>query len=383
MKIRNVPFGKPMIDQAEQKAVMDVLSGDVLVHGPKTKEFEKRFAEYTKSPFALSLNSCTAGLHLAYLCLGIGEGDEVIVPAQTHVATVHAVELVGAKPIFVDCDSRTGNIDVNQIESKINSKTKAISVVHFLGLPADMPSIMKIANRHKLKVIEDCALALGSSIDNIHMGLFGDIGLFSFYPVKHITTIEGGMAILKDQEFAKTLNYKKAFGVDKVVGERKVPGKYDVLTLGLNYRMNEVEAAVGICQMDKLKDILNRRESNYFHLRKRLEGIGEIQQLECGSDRIKSSYYCLSIILNDQISNKRENIMAELGTKGIGTSIYYPSPVPHFTYYKQKYGFNEDSFVNAKRISNQSIALSVGPHLNEEDMDYVAFHLKETISKFK
>lgn len=383
MMDRNVPFGKPMIDEMERRAVLEVLSGDVLVHGPKTKEFEKKFAEYTKAPFALSLNSCTAGLHLAYLGFNIGPGDEVIVPAQTHVATVHAVELAGAKPVFVDADPKTGNIDVSQIESKITSKTKAISVVHFLGLPADMPAIMKIANKHKLKVVEDCALAIGSSIDGKHMGLFGDIGLFSFYPVKHITTIEGGMAIMKDEKLATVINYKKAFGVDRVVGERKVPGQYDVLMLGLNYRMNEVEAAVGVCQMTKLDGILAKREENFRALRKALSDVDELEHLDYGNDRVKSSYYCQSVILKDSIAKRREDIMAAMTQKGIGTSIYYPSPVPHFTYYKDKYGFTEDTFLNAKRISKQSIAFSVGPHLNSEDMEYVAFHLKEILTKFK
>ena len=188
MKIR---FGKPLIGIAEKKAVQRVLSGNILVHGPKAVDFENIFSKFTKSPFSVSVSSCTAGMHLVYFTLGIGVGDEVIVPAQTHVATAHAVELTGAKAVFIDSNFEDGNIDINKIEKSISKKTKAIAVVHYLGIPVDMNKINKIAKKYNLLVIEDCALALGSLINNKHVGLFGDVGVFSFYPVKHMTTAEG------------------------------------------------------------------------------------------------------------------------------------------------------------------------------------------------
>src|SRR4051812_15635691 len=160
--MRTIPFGKPIIGEEEKKAVLDVLSGPILVHGPKAKEFEAAFAQYTKAPYAVSVSSCTAGLHLAYFYLGLGPGDEVIVPAQTHTATVHAVELCGAKPIFIDAEGKTGNIDISQIERAVTPRTKALSIVHFLGMPVDMDAVMAIARKHKLFVVEDCALAIGT-----------------------------------------------------------------------------------------------------------------------------------------------------------------------------------------------------------------------------
>ena len=191
-----IPFGKPIVNNREQKIIQRVLSSGKFVHGPKSKQFEDDFKKFTGARDAISVSSCTAGMHLFYLTLNIGKGDEIILPAQTHVATAHAIELVGAKPVFVDSVFPTGNVDVSKIEAKITKKTKAITIVHYLGNPVDMIKVKAIAKKYKLYLLEDCALALGAKIKGKHVGLFGDAGFFSFYPVKHITTAEGGMIIL-------------------------------------------------------------------------------------------------------------------------------------------------------------------------------------------
>jgi len=381
--LREIPFGRPIINDEEKNAVLNVMSGNILVHGPKAKEFEQSFADYTLAPHAVSVSSCTAALHLSYFTYGIEKGDEVIVPAETHVATAHAVELAGAKPIFVDAELSTGNIDIDQIEENISEKTKAISIVHFLGMPVDMERLMKIADKYDLKVIEDCALAIGSKIEGKHVGLFGDTGSYSFYPVKHMTTAEGGMLITKHADIAERLTREKAFGVDRTVGERKIPGIYDVNMLGYNYRMNEIEAAIGIEQIKKLDGFISKRKENYEYLETALKEVSEIELLQSSYGKFQSSYYCLSIILNDSLSAKRYEIVEFLKKIGIGTSIYYPRPVPHFTYYKQKYNFSENSFPCASKISYNSIALPVGPHLNNEDMAYIAQNIKNAITQFK
>lgn len=378
-----IPFGKPLIDEKEKNAVMEVLSGPILVHGPIATKFETDFASYTNSPYAVSLSSCTAGLHLFYFSKGIGDGDEVIVPAMTHIATAHAVELTGAKPVFVDAEIITGNIDIEAIESKITENTKAISIVHYLGMPVDMDKIMEIAKKHNLYVVEDSALALGSKLKDIHAGLIGDVGVFSFYPVKHITTAEGGMLITKSKDIADDIKLKKAFGVDKTHGERKVPGVYDTVALGLNYRMSEVHAAIGIEQLKKFPDFLKQRESNYHELEKGVCEIDEVRLLGSSQSKFKSSYYCLSLILESTLYNKRYEIMDLLKESGIGTSIYYPQPVPRMTYYKEKYGYSSADYINAELISDQSIALPVGPHLNEDDMQEISKTLKNIIVKIK
>jgi len=376
--MKNIPFGKPMIAKEEKEAVMKIMDGSILVHGPVSVHFEEQFAAFTGAPNAVSVSSCTAGMHLIYFALGYGPGDEVIVPAQTHLATAHAVELTGARPIFVDAEKNTGNIDIDAIESAINSRTKAIAVVHYLGVPVDMPKVIDIAKKHNLFVLEDCALAPGAKVDGIHVGLHGDVGVFSFYPVKHLTTAEGGMIILRDSDLAQKLKLLKAFGVNRNYGERKIPGMYDAEVLGFNYRMSEIHAAIGVEQIKKLPSFLVKRRENYNRLEEGLKNVSGVTVLpQPMDDRFCSSHYCLGMMLKKEIADKRPIFMEALKKKGIGTSIYYPQPVPRMSYYRSKYGYNENQFVNAAAISDRIIALPVGPHLELSDMDYITESIKQ------
>lgn len=377
--MKNIPFGMPLIGKEEKDAVMEVLSGPTLVHGPRAKDFEVKFAQFSGAEYSTSVASCTAALHLSYFYIGLGVGDEVIVPAQTHNATAHAVELCGAKPIFVDAEPETGNIDITQIEKHITPRTKAISLVHFLGMPVNMKRINEIAKKHNLFVVEDCALAIGTYFEGVHAGLFGDVGCFSFYPVKHMTTSEGGMLISKHQKIVEKISRQKAFGVDRTAGERTIPGVYDVTMLGFNYRMSEIEAALGIEQLKRIPEFLKKRKENFDALRQALEQIDELKILKSSYGEYQSSYYCLSIILSDSLKEKRFDIVKSLKDRGIGTSVYYPKPVPHLKYYKDKYSFSETSFPVASWISYSSIALPVGPHLTRDDMSYIASGVKSAI----
>jgi len=348
--MRNIPFGKPVMGKEEQEAVMEVLQGPQLVHGPRAKKFEDDFATFIGGTNALSIASCTAGLHLAYVYLGIGPGDEVIIPAQTHVATAHSVEYTGAKPVFVDVESDTGNIDIEQIELAINTNTRAICVVHYLGLPVDMDKVNSLAKKHNLFVVEDAALALGAKYKGTHVGLLGDAGSFSFYPVKHITTAEGGMFVTRHVDVAEKVSRLKTFGYDKLLGERVVPGLYDVNMLGYNYRMNELEAALGIEQMKRIPDFLVKRRENDTQLRESLGSIDEITTLSQGDADYVHAHYCVIAILNDKIAGSRFDIIKSLRESGVGTSVYYPGPVPHLSYYKDKYNLGNHKYPNAERI---------------------------------
>lgn len=379
--MREIAFGKPIIGDEERAAVTEVLAGTTWVHGPRSKAFEDDFAAYTNSPHAVSVSSCTAAMHLAYFNLGLGPGDEVIVPAQTHTATAHAVELCGATPVFVDAEIKTGNIDIAQIEGAITAKTRAIAIVHYLGMPVDMRKVCDIADRHNLFVLEDCALAVGTYLDGTHAGLFGDVGCYSFYPVKHMTTLEGGMLTTKHKEIAVKIERQRAFGVDRTPSERKVPGVYDVTQLGYNYRMNEVQSAIGVEQIKRMDGFLAKRKSNYEALEAGLAGLGEIGLFQSSYAEFQSSYYCLSIVLSELLQKKRYEFVDGLKQKGVGTSVYYPRPVPHMTYYAEKYGYGQDSFPVAARISYGSVALPVGPHLDEEDMGYIVDCIKETLTE--
>lgn len=368
-----IPFARPWITDEDRRAVMAVLEGHILTHGPQCHDFEQEFARFLgDDAHCVSVSSCMAALHLAYLHFGIGPGDEVIVPAQTHSATAHAVEWAGAKPVFVDCDPLTGNVTAELIAAAITPRTKAISVVHFVGIPCDMPGIMEVADRHKLRVIEDCAIALGSRYNGRHVGLFGDAGCFSFYPVKHITTGEGGMFVSRHAEVARAVAKLRAFGVDRKHTERMIPGMYDVPTLGLNYRMSEMQAAFGRSQLRRFEENLRVRRENFTALCQRLTELDNVRVLDSRQPDMVNSHYCLSVVLEGPSALRRNDVIGQLNLKGIGTSVYYPHPVPRMTYYRAKYGYDRQAFCCAESISDHSIALPVGPHLRTAQIDVVA-----------
>ena len=373
--VREIPFGRPWIDDTDRAAVDRVLHGHILTHGPECKAFEADFAGFMgPGANAVSMSSCMAALHMAYVNFGIGPGDEVIVAAQTHVATAHAVEFVGAKPVFVDCDPVTGNVTAERIAAQITPRTKAIGLIHFCGVPCDMAPIVALADKHGLKIIEDCAIAIGSRIGDKHVGLFGDVATFSFYPVKHITTGEGGMFVSRHAEVAQSVAKLRAFGVDRSKSATLIPGAYDVPQVGINYRMSEMSAALGRTQMLKLPEILRRRAANFASLRDRLlkvEGVRVLDQDPRLAKGTTQSHYCLVPVLEAPLASKRDEIVRGLNARGIGTSVYYPQPVPRMAFYKQKYGYEAGRFANAEQISDHGFALPVGPHLTEEDMQYV------------
>ena len=366
---QEIPFARPWITDDDRKAVLDVLNGHILTHGPQCKAFEEEFAAFLgDDAHCVSVSSCMAALHLGYLHFGIGPGDEVIVPAQTHTAAAHAVEWVGARPVFVDCEPQTGNLTVETMARAITPRTKAISVVHFVGIPCDMPGIMKVAQIHGLKVIEDCALALGGRYQGKHVGLFGDAGCFSFYPVKHITTGEGGMFVSRHRSVVEAVKTLRAFGVDRTHGERTLPGMYDVPTLGLNYRMSEMQAALGRTQLARFGENLQLRRAHFDGLKRALSEAASVRVLDADDPDAASSHYCLSVVLEGNLRIYRNQIVTRLNAEGIGTSVYYPQPVPRMTYYQKKYGYDSTRYWQAEGISDNSIALPVGPHLTDRDL---------------
>ena len=352
-----IPFAKPQLGKNEIKNVIKTLKSGILVHGPKTSEFEKKLYNFIncKKSYVGTSSSCTAAMHLFYFSKKISSGDEVIMPAQSHVATAHALELCGGKPIFVDSNEHDGNIDVKKIEKKLTKKTKGICVTHFLGKPVDMDLVLKIVKKYNLFLIEDCALALGSKFKKKHVGTFGNFGAFSFHPVKLITTAEGGAFICRNEKNFNFIKSAKSFGYDESdPSKRKIPGNYNIINLGLNYRMNEIEATIGIEQLKKIRTFIKKRKKNFNLLKKKLNSIKNIKILDSGSSSyFQSSYYALTIILNKKL--KRNKILLNLKKKGIGGSVYYPHPIPLLNYYKNKYNFNKKKYPNANKISYNGI----------------------------
>ncbi len=381
--VHSIPFGRPLIGEDERAAVAEVLAGTTLTHGPKVREFESAFAEFTGAPYAIATATCMAALHLSYLAIDLGPGDEVIVPAQTHVATAHAVELCGGRPVFLDCDPRTGNIDLEALEGLITDRTRAIGLVHYLGLPVDMERLLQIARRHDLYVVEDCAVALGARVGDTHVGLLGDVGCFSFYPVKHITTGEGGMVITNREDLADRISKQRAFGIDKsVLADRRHTGAYEIEYAGLNYRMGEMGAAMGVVQLERLPGFLEHRERIYGLLEAGLEDIPALKCVRSGHDgSLRSSFYCLAAVLtDDDQAGRREQLIDELKRGGVGTSVYYPKSLPDTAYYAEKYGYPPGSCPNATRISTRSIALPVAPHVTEADAEQIIDTLSEVLA---
>jgi dTDP-4-amino-4,6-dideoxygalactose transaminase len=368
-----------MLGPAELEAANTVLQGTRLAHGPRCREFEEKFAARVGAAHATSVSSCTAGMHLTLFCAGVGAGDEVIVPAMSHVATAHVVELAGARPVFVDVDAATGNLDPDALGAALDERTKAVMVVHYLGLPADMDRIGAAADAHGAFIVEDCALAVDATWDGRKVGTFGRAGCFSFYPTKHMTTLEGGMVTTNDAEVFAQLHKRKAFGYDRSLSERRKPGIYDVDALGYNYRMNEVQAAIGAAQVDRLDDFQRARARNFEIVARAIEALDEITVLPAHSGPARSSHYCLNALLPADGSIDRDEVVAALTRAGVGTSVHYPSAIPLFSYYREKYGYVPGQFPNAERVAASAISLPVGPHLDEEDAARVGTSFCEAV----
>lgn len=380
---RDLPFGRPILGDEERAAVTEVLSGHILTHGPRCMAFEQRFAERIGVEHAIATSSCTAALQLSLMALGIKPGDEVIVPAETHVATAHAVEHCGARPIFVDVERATGNIDPRLVEAAITEKTKAIMVVHYLGLPCDMDALAAIAEQAGVPIVEDCALALGAGYDGRAPGSIGATGCFSFYPAKHITTMEGGMLTTNDDDIAGRVRKLRAFGYDKGFGERRTPGVYDIVMLGHNFRMSEVQAAIGLHQLDRLDDFLAKRKQNSDALLAGLASIDIIITFPVHRGPAESARYCVNAVLPEDGGVDRTAVIAALNAAGVGTSVHYPVALPHTTYYREKYGTAPESFPVARWISDQTISLPCGPHLDVDDMAYIADRLAAAVARVR
>lgn len=375
-----IPFGRPRLDEAEYAAVRDVLESGMLVHGQTTVAFEEAFAARIGTPYAVAVSSCTAGLHLTLFVRGVGPGDRVAVPAMTHVATAHVVELTGATPVFVDVLPESGNLDPDALAA-VEEPLAAIIPVHYLGLPCDMDPIRAVAGRHGAFLLEDCALAVDAEYDGRRAGALALAGSFSFYPVKHMTSIEGGMVTTADGELAAQLRKRRAFGYNRALGERAKPGLYDVDALGFNYRMSEVEAAVGLAQMAKLDDFQAARTRNFTTLRDVLAAAPEITVFEPVQGKARSSHYCLNAVLPRDGTIARDRVVDTLTATGVGTSVHYPGPVPLFTYYREKYGYRPGQFPVAEWLAAQTISLPVGPHLRPGDAERIGAAVVQAVAE--
>jgi perosamine synthetase len=352
---------EPEIDNAEIDAVSSVLRSGFLVQGRFVGEFEEKIRKYLGARHAIAVSSGTAALHLVVAALGIGQGDEVIVPDFTFPAAANVVELAGAKPVFVDVELDTLNIDVSKIEAKINKYTKAIIPVHEFGLAANMDDILKISNKYGLKVIEDAACALGTTYNNEYVGTIGDAGCFSLHPRKAITTGEGGIIVTNSDETATQLRVLRNHGISAV------DGFVDFIRPGFNYRMTDMQGAIGSLQIEKLDSIIRHRKQLadiYF------EGLGANKNILLPSNcrNNEHTYQTFHVILNKSLN--RNSIINELKKYGIECN-YGAYSLHSLSYYKNKYAFNPSEYVNSAAAYEQGAALPLHSRMSNADVEYI------------
>ncbi len=386
MKNKFIPFAKPMLGSEEKSISRKILNGTTLTHGPNCRAFEKSFTKLHKNTFAVTVSNCTSAMFLALKTFNIGLGDEVIVPAMTHIATAHCVSHTGAKPIFCDIDPKTGNIDHNIIPKVITKKTKAIIVVHFVGLPANMDALKKISRKNSLFLIEDCAGALGAKYNNKIVGTLSDAGCYSFYPTKHITTMEGGMLISKSSRTVNSVRKLSSFGYNKTLQERSIPGIYDIDLLGYNLRMNEVAAGLGIEQLKKLPNFLKFRKENAKKIKLLLTNVHGLKVLPSEHEKSISSDFCVNVLLEKKYSKYRDKLLIELKSKNLGTSVHYPVCLPYSKFYKKLSKKNKEKikkFPVADYFAKCLISLPCGPHLSKKDVKNVANIFINSFEKIK
>lgn len=392
----NIPIARTDLSEGDIESILEPLKSGWLVQGPFVQDFESKWSKFIDIEHSIAVSSCTAALHLSLISLGIGQDDEVIVPSFTWISTANVVEHVKAKVVFCDIDIDTFNIDVNKIESKITNKTKAIIPVHLFGLSSDMTAISLIAMKHNLKIIEDAACGFGSRHKYQHVGTFGNTGCFSFHPRKAITTGEGGMITTNDSELAIKLRSLRDHGATLSDLQRhQGPRPYllaDHIEAGFNYRMTDIQAALGSKQMDRSSEILNQRKilaDNYNKSFKDLHWL-QIPKESNNYEHGYQSYPCLFLPekVKRAIKNKdweaikninkiRNNLMNELQNEGISTR-----PATHavhlLNYYIKKYNSAPNDLINSFAANYCSISLPLFHGMKDEENNYI---IEKIISK--
>lgn len=373
-KIR-VPFFQPYITEDDRSSVKKVLSATLLTDGPVLQQFENLFSAFTKAKFGIGVSNATSALHLSLKALGIGKGDEVIVPDMTFVATANSVLLSGAIPVLADIDDDM-NLSVESIERSLTKKTKAIIPVHFAGKVCNIKKIKKIATSKGLALIEDCAHAIGTRLNNQHVGTFGDAGCFSFYPTKNITTIEGGMIITSSKKTEEYLKASRNHGITKSLVERYsngMPWDYDVVEPGYNYRLDEVRSALGISQLKQIKklNMLRRRAFEYYNKKLSDEKGILVPKL---SKHEEHACHLYIIRIQEEYGISRDQLFKKLLSLGIRTSVHY-KPLHEFTILKKR-GKIIDSIKNAQNIYREIISLPLYPSISAKEQNYVIEGIK-------
>ena len=372
----NISLSKQDITEREISAVTDVLRSNALSLGPKLPEFENKIADFVGTKYAVAVNSGTSALHLCVRALEISDGDEVITTPFSFIASSNCVIFERAKPVFVDIEPDTLNIDVQQIEKAITPKTKAIIPVHVFGLPANMPAIMKIAEKYNLVVIEDSCEALGAKVDNKSAGTIGDCGTFAFYPNKQITTGEGGIIVTNRDDVARLAISMRNQGRDEGMGWLAHS------RLGYNYRISDINCALGVAQVERIDEILSARESVAEKYNRLIsEELPEIIPLCNPPEGMSRSWFVYVVQLPERFSvEQRDEIIKHLRSIGIWCNNYFP-PIHLQPFYVTEFGYKKGDFPITEKVSEHTIALPFYNRLADDDIEIVIKELKKKLDK--
>ncbi|HHU91799.1 MAG TPA: UDP-4-amino-4,6-dideoxy-N-acetyl-beta-L-altrosamine transaminase [Halanaerobiaceae bacterium] len=385
MPKKYIPYGKQWIDDEDIKAVVEVLKSDYLTTGPKIEEFEEKFAAYVGAKYAVAVSNGTAALHAACFAAGIGPGDEVITTPLTFAASANCVLYQGGKPVFADIDPETYNISVEEIKKKITNKTAAVIPVHFTGQPCDMEEIYEIARENNLIVIEDAAHALGATYKGEKIGncRFSDMTVFSFHPVKHITTGEGGMITTNDKELYEKLKLFRTHGItkepDRYIRKTDESWYHEQQFLGYNYRMTDIQAALGISQLKKSDEFLKRRREIARIYNQKLAEIEWIKLPYQETDRESSWHLYIIQVDEEKLGKSRKDVFNHLRSKGIGVQVHY-IPVYWHPYY-QDLGCKKGLCPEAETVYKRIITLPLYPQCDYDSISYLLNEFKKVEGK--
>lgn len=377
-----LPFALPSIGDEEIQEVIDTLKSGWITTGQKTKKFEEQFKNYIGCEHAIAVSSCTAALHLALIAAGVGKEDEVITTPFTFAATGEVIIYVGAKPVFVDINKDTYNININEIEAAITPKTKAIMPVHYGGQPCDMDEILKIAHEHDLIVIEDAAHALGAKYKGKKIGTMGDITAFSFYATKNLTTAEGGMVTTNNSEFADKIRILSLHGLSKDAWNRYGAGGswyYEIMDAGYKYNMTDIQASLGIHQLAKFEhfqEIRERYAKRYTDELKNIKGI-TTPYVHPGNHH---AWHLYPILIDPDILHfDRAEFIEAMTRENIGTSVHF-IPLHLHPYYRNVHGYKKGDFPDSEYVYDRIVSLPLYPSMTEDDISDVIYAIKKLTS---
>ena len=377
-----IPIAKPYLTADEAQSAYDTILTGWVTQGPRVEEFENKFCEYTGAKYAAAISNCTTALHLAMIIAGIGKDDEVICPSMSYIATANCIKYVGAKPVFAEINPDNYNIDIKHVKKLITDKTKAVIIVHQIGMPADIDDFKKLCDEHNLKLIEDAACAAGSSYKGKKIGSHSDIVCFSFHPRKVITTGEGGMITTSNPDYIKRIKLLRQHGMSVNDRVRHESGKLlfeDHLELGYNYRMTDIQAAIGIRQLEKLDWIINERRKIALRYIQELKDI-ECIKLPVEKEGYFSNYQSFSIYLKKDCPVGRDELMQKLLDAGISTRRGVTTSHRE-TAYKSEY--KNLHLPVSEDAADNSIMIPLYIPMSDEDIDLVISKLKEFLITIK